>query len=84
MNKTLRTTLIVLVVLIGAMALVWTGFSFGRATAWGMAGYYPGAMHAQSGFDMMGYDQDDHCGFGMSPGNMMGNWGYEQNDATAP
>lgn len=53
MNKTLRITLIVAVVLIGAAALVWTGFAFGRSAAWG----YPAGMMGNSGFgpgSMMG------------------------------
>lgn len=75
MNKSLRITLIVLVVLFGAAALVWTGFSFGRSAAWGFGGFYPGGMHGY-----FGQDHDDaRYGFGMGPG-MMGGWGYNQSD----
>lgn len=41
MNKTLRISLIVVVVLIGAVALLWTGAVFGR-NLWGMMGGYGG------------------------------------------
>ena len=63
MNKTLRTLLMVIVVLIGAAALVGTGFAFGRSP-WGMSGYSGnGMMGSQGGYGMMG------------PGMMMGNSG---------
>jgi hypothetical protein len=69
MNKTLRTIIVIFVVLIGATALVGTGFVIGRF-AWGMGGYFPGGM---MGF----YNQDDQnsrFGYGMETGMMRG-WG---------
>jgi hypothetical protein len=76
MSKNLRTIIIVFVVLIGAAALVGTGFFFGRSTAWGMmGGSYPGGM-------MRSYsqnDEDTQYGYGMMSGSdnydMMGNRG---------
>jgi hypothetical protein len=70
MNKTLRTTLIVLTIIFGATALVWTGFAFGRSMAWG----YSGGM-------MSYFDRDDQdFNYGMMGGSrysgMMGNSGY--------
>ncbi len=73
MSKIIRVSLIVVVVILGAAALVWSGFTFWRATTWGMDGFYPGGM--------MGYsDQDSRFGnvdrFSVSGGNgMMGGFG---------
>ncbi len=70
MNKTLRITLIVVSVLIGAAALVWTGFAFGRSVAWGADGFYPGGM-------MGSFDRDAQYGYG----TMMGS-GYNRMDSS--
>ena len=66
MNKNVRVSLIIVAVLLGATALIWVGFTFGRMRAWGMDGFYPGGM--------MGYsNQDAH--YGMMNGNgMMGGY----------
>ncbi len=85
MNKTLRITLIVVSVLVGAAALVWTGFAFGRSVAWGADGFYPGGM-------MGSYNQGDRdapYGYGammgssnFGPGEMMGS--YNQGERGTP
>ncbi|MBM3143821.1 MAG: hypothetical protein FJ010_02395 [Chloroflexi bacterium] len=72
MNKTLRITLIVLAVLVGVAALVWTGFAFGRASQF-VTNFWPGGMmsgSARGWFD----DSRPPSGFGMGPG-MMRNFG---------
>jgi hypothetical protein len=83
MNKTLRTVIIVVVVLLGAAALVGTGFAFGRS-AWGMGQYYPGGMmgfyNQDSQYGGMtggqgGYGMMDGSGYGMMGPGMMGNSG---------
>ena len=60
MNKTLRTLIIIAVVIIGAAALVGTGFAFGRS-AWGMGGFYPIGMMANFGQN----EEDARFGYGM-------------------
>lgn len=44
MNKILRVSLIIIVVLLGLAALVWKGFILGRSMAWGVNGFFPGDM----------------------------------------
>ena len=77
MNKTLRTIIIIAVVLIGAVALVGTGFAFGRS-AWSMGGYNPGGM--------MGFynqnDQNAQFGYGMGSGMMGGQGSYGMMDGS--
>ncbi len=69
MNKVLRVSLIVVIILIGSATLVWTGYQFGLTTAWSGDGSF--------NLNMMGYgDQDSRFGFGMSRGIMGGSAGY--------
>ncbi|MDF1499702.1 MAG: hypothetical protein P1P76_04445 [Anaerolineales bacterium] len=83
MNKGLRNTLIALVTVIAAAALVLVGVNFGSRW-WGPAGYAPWSMMGSSGFDdwdqgygrgpgMMGYNQSAPGGYfgGMMNGGMM-------------
>jgi hypothetical protein len=80
MNKTLRITLIVVIVLIGAIALLWTGAVFGR-NLWGMMGGYSYGYDMGSGMmgnwgSNQGYDYS-RFGYGMmGPGMMGGHGGY--------
>lgn len=65
MNKVLRVTLIIIIVLVGSVALVWTGYRFGRASAWTGDGYsYSGMMNYDNG--------DSRYGFNMGSGMMSG------------
>ncbi len=48
MNRNVCILLIVVVVLLGAIALIWTGFNFGRSVAMGTDGFYPGGMMGYS------------------------------------
>ena len=79
MNKTLRVTLIVVVVLVGALALLWTGAVFGR-NLWGMMGGY-GYSYGSMGPGMMGgwgFNRgkgNRQCGYGMMGHDMMGSFG---------
>lgn len=91
MSKTIRVSLIVVVVILGAVALLWAGIAFGRATAWGMEGFYPGEMMGYSNqnsrfgrvesfnkadrYDMMGPRMMGGSGFGMMGPGMMGGFG---------
>ncbi|GAB4534894.1 MAG: hypothetical protein Fur0018_24930 [Anaerolineales bacterium] len=75
MNKTVRNTLIVLVVFVGAVALVGTGFVFGQRMAWlngygGMMGGGYGNMMGDGYGGMMGGGYGNMMGGGY--GNMMG------------
>jgi hypothetical protein len=80
MNKTLRTLIIIFVVLIGAVALVGTGFAFGRS-AWGMGGFYSSELMggSGSGYGMMG---GSRSGYGMMGSGMMG--GYDNVEDVDP
>lgn len=65
MNKALRVSLIIIIVLVGSVALVWTGYRFGRASAW------TGDEYSYSG--MMNFsDKDTRYGYGMGSGMMSG------------
>jgi hypothetical protein len=44
MNRNVRILLIVVVVLLGATALIWTGYNFGRSVVMGTDGFYPGGI----------------------------------------
>ena len=78
MNKTLRTLIIIVVVLIGTTALVGTGFAFGRAS-WNASGFYPHGMMGS----FTQNDQDARYGYGMMNGQsgygMMGSFGGASN-----
>lgn len=79
MNNSLKTTLIVIGIIIGAAVLLFAGVSLGRA-GWGMAGYGPGTMMsgnvpAENGMmqsDMMNAGGMMGTGNMMDQGNMMG------------
>ncbi|NQS91001.1 MAG: hypothetical protein HQ574_01215 [Chloroflexi bacterium] len=68
MNKTLRVSLIVIIILVGSATLVWTGYRFGQSTAlFGEGNFYP---------DMMGYgDQESNFSFNRRS-EMMGGADY--------
>ena len=78
MNKVLRVTLIIIIVLVGAVALVWTGYRFGRTTAWSGDGFsYSGMMNYKDGDSRYGFNMGSgmksDSGFGMmGPGMMDG------------
>lgn len=65
MNKTLRVSLIVIIILVGSAALVCAGYRFGQSAArFGEGNFYP---------DMMGYgDQEPGFGYSRRPGNFGG------------
>ena len=65
MNKVLRVSLIVVIVLIGSVALIWTGYRFVRTAAWsGNGSFYS---------NMMGYgDQELRSGFGIMESGLIG------------
>ncbi|MBC8506474.1 MAG: hypothetical protein H8D34_16555 [Chloroflexi bacterium] len=67
MNKSLRNIVIVVVILIGATALVWTGFAFGRSSAWAMGDFYPAGMMS-SWIHNQG-DEKNQYGYGMMGGD---------------
>ncbi len=55
MNKVLRVSLIVVIILIGSVALVWTGYRFVRTLAWpGNGSFYSNMMGSGAGYSMMG------------------------------
>jgi hypothetical protein len=85
MNKTLRVSLIVIIILVGSVALVWTGYRFGRASAWTADGYsYSGMMNyndRNSRFDYdMGSGMMSGSDFGMMGPGMMDGSGYGMMD----
>jgi len=88
MNKTLRITLIVVVVLIGAVALLWTGAVFGR-NYWGMMGGY-GSGYGSMGPGMMdnwGYNQsgdNSRYGYDMMGPSMMDGYGFRNSVNAEP
>ncbi len=69
MNKVVRVSLIVIIILVGSVALVWTGYQFGRGTAWSGGGSFYSNM-------MGDINQDSRFGFGMGRGMMGGSAGY--------
>ena len=70
MNKVLRVSLTVAIILIGSVALIWTGYRFVRTVAWSGDGPFYSKM--------MGYgDQDSKFVFGMDRGMMGGSAGYD-------
>ena len=70
MSKTLRISLIVTGTLVVSALLLWTGILIGR-TAWGMAGFLPGAMmNYQSGYGAV--PNSGQVPNGMMGGGMMG------------
>ncbi|MFV1948803.1 MAG: hypothetical protein ACC633_02595 [Anaerolineales bacterium] len=68
MNKILRVSIIVVIILVGSAALVWTGYQFGRTTAWsGDGSFLSNMMGGSAGYGMMnGYAGDNFVMGGFS------------------
>lgn len=65
MNKAVRVSLTIIIILIGSIALVWTGYRFVRASTWYGDGY--------SFSGMMNYsDKNSQYGYGIGSGMMSG------------
>jgi hypothetical protein len=55
MNKILRVSLVVVIILIGSVALIWTGYRFVRTVGWsGNGSFYSNMMGGGAGCSMMG------------------------------
>lgn len=87
MNKTLRVSLIIIIVLIGSVALIWTGYRFGlAATRFSADGSYSYMMdfddQKSSGGYGWGSGMMGGSGYGMMGPGMMG--GYYANSSSTP
>ncbi len=84
MNKVLRVSLIVVIILIGSVALIWTGYRFVRTVALsGNGSFYSNMMgygdqESRYGYGMMG----DGAGYSMMGSSMM--YGFNGNNNLEP